>query len=134
MDSRIIPHDLKKKKSLPISQHIWHICSSDTDFKKQTTDLEHRFLQRGYKREWVTQAFSHFSNLTQSECLNTTGTTTRDNRITCAFSTPTKMSTIIKKHWHVIATDPALKRQPTTGCFQKTPKPQKHVSEGRLSS
>ncbi|KAL7391405.1 hypothetical protein ABVT39_008901 [Epinephelus coioides] len=45
-------HPTPLKRSLPVAQlnRVRRICSSDTDFNTQKTDLEHRFLQRGYKK------------------------------------------------------------------------------------
>ena len=107
-------HPTPLKKSLPISQlnRIRRICSSDTDFNVQRVQLEQRFLQRGHKKEWVTQASKRFENISQTECLNKTRTPNSENRIVCAIQyspIAKEMTNIINDHWHIISTDPELK-------------------------
>ena len=121
-------HPLALKKSLPISQlnRVRRICSSDTDFKQQQAALETRFLQRGHKREWVTEASRRFDGVSQTDCLTSTRDKTNDGRILCAipFSPLSKeMSTVIQKHWHIVATDPSLKKltSPPRIVFKRPP-------------
>lgn len=58
----------RNSKSLPIAQfhRVCRICCSDKDFKEKATDLKDRFLMRGYKKEWVTQASNRFAESTQA--------------------------------------------------------------------
>ena len=58
-------------KSLPISQfnHVRRICIDNTSYSKQAADLTKRFLNRGYKQDWVDLAKKRFDQITQDECL-----------------------------------------------------------------
>ncbi|KAL7371715.1 hypothetical protein ABVT39_003947 [Epinephelus coioides] len=109
------------KKSLPISQfsRIRRICSSDVDFQIQADDLEKRFLHRQYKCEWVTQTRTKFENVSQTECLQRTRVKTADSRVSCIvqYSPLGKaFEDIIRKHWHIVESDPTLK------CFTSPPR------------
>lgn len=100
-------------KSLPISQfhRVRRVCSSETSYNKQAADLTNRFLERGYKQEWVEAAVDRFSATTQEQALQPKP---RDNKSDSPFCV-TKYSPlgsefrkIIYKHWHIVESDPRL--------------------------
>ncbi len=122
-------HPTSLKKSLPVAQfhRIRRICSSDQDFQEKATDLKNRFLTRGYKEEWVTQASERFAESTQTHCVPNTRRKTTEKRLTCAIPySPLShdISSLVRKHWHVISTDPSLKTQlsePPRVVFKRPP-------------
>ncbi len=70
------------------------------------------FLQRQYKREWITHARTKFEKLSQTECLQHTRIKTSDYRVYCIMPySPVgkEIEHIIRKHWHIIESDPTLK-------------------------
>lgn len=114
-------HPIPLKRSLPLSQfsRIRRICSSDSDFQAQAADLEKRFQQRQYKHEWIIQACNRFENISQTDCLSNIRSRTCESRVNCIVQySPLgrDFESIIKKHWHIIDSDPALK------CFTTSPR------------
>lgn len=114
-------HPIPLKRSLPLSQfsRIRRICSSDSDFKAQAADLEKCFQQRQYKHDWITIARNGFKNISLTDCLRKIRSRTSESRVNCIVQySPLgrDFESIIKKHWHIIDSDPALK------CFTTSPR------------
>lgn len=101
-------------KSLPISQfhRARRICSTDTLYSKQSTELKRRFRERGYKEAWIDSAADRFSTLSQEESLRPRSKTTKDSSPRCFTKySPTgfEFQKIMLNHWHIIDSDPKLK-------------------------
>lgn len=118
-------------KSLPISQfhRARRICSSDQLYTAQASDLTQRFHERRYRREWVDAASARFANATQDQCLtpkSDTVTRKRNSTLCVTRYSPlgSEFKKIIKKHWHVVQTDPKLKdvfKNPPALVFRRAP-------------
>lgn len=117
-------------KSLPISQfhRARRICSSDQRYASQASDLSQRFQERGYKQQWVDAASERFAHVTQDECLiPKSGRAQKQNSTLCITKySPlgSEFKKIIRKHWHVVETDPKLKgifTAPPTVVFRRAP-------------
>ena len=101
-------------KSLPISQfhRIRRVCSDDGTYAAQASDLSNRFLNRGYKQEWVAAARGRYDRVTQEECLQPRKKTPTHNSIMCSVRySPlgAQFRETIRKHWHIVNSDPKLK-------------------------
>lgn len=89
------------------------VCSTDESYTQQSTDLTKRFLNRGYRKEWIENAKKKFDETSQMQCLRT-----KHNNKTQLFNAPictTKYSAlgaefrrVLNKHWHIISSDPKL--------------------------
>ena len=106
-------HPTHLKKSLPVSQYsrIRRICSNTTDFNKQADELDLRFRQKKYPEQWIKSARDKYKEMTQDECLTKRQAKPTDTR-SCCFLQYSPMGkefeNIIKKHWHIVNTDPQL--------------------------
>ncbi len=60
-------------KSLPISQfkRVRRVCSTAESYSQQSTDLTKRFLNRGYRKEWIDNAKKKVNETSQIKCLRT---------------------------------------------------------------
>lgn len=106
-------HPTPLKRSLPISQfnRIRRICSTDENFEVQAKDLEQRFSQRQYKSQWVSSARDRFHGMSQSDCLQTRRQDRAEPNLMCVIQyspLAKQFESVINKHWHIIASDPAL--------------------------
>ena len=116
-------HPTPLKRGLPIGQfkRIRRICSTDDSFKVHSKDLQSRLDQRGYPNKWILPAFDRFNNSSQNDCLaprqkNTKG----EQRINCLIQySPlgSEFEKVIKKHWHILSSDPSL-----ANCFTVPPR------------
>ena len=108
-------HPTPLKKGIPVGQfkRIRRICSVDQSFTTHAIDLADRFKQRGYPDEWIKPATDKFMGQTQVECLKTKEKTEKDKQINCyvQYSPLGKeFEATIRKHWHVLSSDPTLGR------------------------
>lgn len=107
-------HPTPLKKSLPISQfnRIKRICGSTERYEKQKQNMKERFQMRGYPEEWIDEASKRFDNISQEECLQPKIKPIKEKIPQCFITySPlgNEFKNIIKKHWHILTTDPVLK-------------------------
>lgn len=78
----------------------------------QADELERRFGERQYKKEWIANARDKFNNVSQLDCLHHTNTNTKkDSRLNCIIPySPLgkEFELIVTKHWHILQTDQSL--------------------------
>ena len=107
-------HPTPLKNSLPISQfyRVRRICSTDESFETQSETLKSMFVSRGYRQDIVEKAATKVCKKTQEDCLKSAkNKTTSTQPILCVtqYSPLGKdFEKIIKKHWHVLSSDPTL--------------------------
>nr|XP_055053423.1 uncharacterized protein LOC129438630 [Misgurnus anguillicaudatus] len=123
-------HPTHLKRNLPISQfnRIRRICSSNDDFTRQSVEMQKRFRERRYKESWIRDASTRFAHLSQSDCLKKKNkTNTDDKKIMCSIQYSPVARAIegaIKRHWHILDTDPTLGlsfQNPPRVVFKKPP-------------
>ena len=113
-------HPTPLKKGIPMGQfkRIRRICSKDDTFQKHTRDLEDRFKQRGYPDQWIQPAADKFNCCTQSDCLKPIERPDRTSEQHKCFVQYSPLGhhfeQVIKKHWHILSSDPILGRSFTT--------------------
>ena len=116
-------HPMPLKKGLPIGQfkRIRRICSTDESFKVHSKDLQTRLGQRGYPDKWIQPAFHRFQNSSQHDCLAPRQKNTEaEQRLNCLIQySPLggQFEKVIKKHWHILSSDPSL-----GNCFTVAPR------------
>ncbi len=102
-------------KSLPISQfkRVRRVCSTAESYSQQSTDLTKRFLNRGYRKEWIDNAKKKVNETSQIQCLRTkhTNKTQFSNAPICTIkysALGAEFRRVLNKHWHIISSDPKL--------------------------
>ncbi len=111
-------------KSLPISQfkRVRRVCSTAESYSQQSTDLTKRFLNRGYRKEWIDNAKKKVNETSQIQCLRTkhNNKTQFSNAPICTIkysALGAEFRRVLNKHWHIISSDPKL-----SGVFKNDPK------------
>lgn len=102
-------HPPSMKKSLPYSQFLRmrRICSTEEEFERQTKILYDRFLAKGYDSANLDLCLDRVRVIKRDTLLKKKETTT-DNRIVLSMTfspMASKIKSIVKKHWHILASD-----------------------------
>lgn len=96
--------------SIPTGQylHLWRICSNQTDFDKQASDLRCRLRSRGYSKK--SKAYNRASGISRQQLLyqnkpkDTSQNTTRF--ITRYTTQHLEINKLLRRHWHLLQADP----------------------------
>lgn len=111
-------HYSKWKKNVPYGQfhRIRKNCTEDKTFEIQSKVIAKRFLDKGYPKKLVADAFDKARTLSQKDCLKTKDNKSKDTPIsTCAnfittYSNSHKaVHNVLRKYWYILQRDPYLK-------------------------
>lgn len=112
-------HHNKLKKNVPCGQfrRVRKNCSEDETFEAQAEINSKRFLEKGYPKKLIKDAFTKAKSINQTECLEIRG---KNQEESITFANYTKFITTynrshitiqntLKKYWYILQRDPHLK-------------------------
>ncbi|XP_054871029.1 uncharacterized protein LOC118470507 isoform X2 [Amphiprion ocellaris] len=110
-------------------QRLKRICNSQTDFNTQATEMQQRFVQRGYKAKTLSGALTRAKTLDRRNLLirRQRAPSQTKNRIFCTLQYSNmayKIKNAITKNWSILACDPSLGplfSEPPRFAFKKAP-------------
>lgn len=106
-------HPRALKNGLPKSQfyRLRRLCHSDNDYIEKAAEMKQRFLERGYPAQCVDVAYHTALSKPRADLLKKSVKKDQKFSVSC-ITTYTPQAHIIKKtvkkHWHILTTDPAL--------------------------
>lgn len=110
-DSNHPPHLVR---NIPTGQflRVRRNCSTLSEFTSKASDLARRFEQRGYNKHDISNAWERASMTERTTLLSKKPKSQLASRL--SFSTrynpaASQIKRIVRKHWHVLNSDPALK-------------------------
>ena len=106
-------HPEKLKRTIPYGQalRVRRICTMEQDFDASCIEMTHAFMKRGYPQKEVTTQIRKAKDVPRDTALTSKekAKLTRIPLVLTYNPTLPPVMDSIKKHWHILQTDPALR-------------------------